>query len=66
MRINARFLLALKVNIALDPGAKVRGVPDHVVLGLAGLDTAQATDALGGVDTVCPAILCPVVVRCRE
>ena len=66
MTIDQGMVLSFQVNITLDPGAEVVGISYHVVLYLAGLNAAQAPYALGGVYTVRPAVLCPVIIGRRK
>ena len=54
-------VFAFQIDIALDPGAEVMRVERNIVFYLAGLDTAQAADALPGIDAERPLVLGPVV-----
>ena len=59
-------VLSFEVDIAFNPGAEVVCAPNDIVFGLAGLNTTQATDALGGINAIGPTMLCPVVIICGE
>src|ERR1700722_16093709 len=45
LRVDARLILALEIDVALDPGTKILWIEWNFVFDLAGLDAAQAADA---------------------
>src|SRR5208337_428446 len=61
LAIDVRRVFTFQIDIALDPGAEVMRVERDIVFRLAGLDTAQAADALPGINPECPLVLGPVV-----
>ncbi len=63
LTVDVGVLVALEIDVALDPGAELVGVARNVVFDLARLDTTQAADAFCGIDTERPAMLSPVIAR---
>src|SRR3989344_4202542 len=61
LAVDARFLLALEIDIPIHPGAEVVCVPRHAVFGLARLDATQTTDTAGRIHAEAPTVLGPVV-----
>ena len=66
LAVDARLVLAVQFDIALDPGAEMVRVAGDVVFSLAGFDAAQAADAFGGIDAKGPLVLVPIVAGDRR
>src|SRR6202158_886948 len=66
LAVDARPVLALQIDVALDPGAEVMSVAGDLVFRLARLDAAQAADAFRGINAERPTVLAPVIARDRR
>src|SRR5450631_129669 len=66
LRVDARLILALEIDVTLDPSAKILWIEWNFVFDLAGLDAAQTADAACRIDPECPAMFGPIVFRHRS